>query len=123
MHEMRTAKRLVEEAVGLLEDGGDRVADVEVVLCSSARLSAESIRRHFELAALGTPVEGAAMRVRLVPCRFWCLDCMFEFTSLTPGGGACPRCGAPVLSLERERLAYVSAIGTRACGGLVSSAI
>jgi len=112
MHEMGTARRLVAEAVERLEsDGGGRVTDVEIVLGSAARLSAVSLRELFTLAARGTPAEGAALHITLDPSRYWCFDCMFEFSSRAHGGGVCPRCGGSVVSLDREELAYVRSIG------------
>jgi hypothetical protein len=39
---------------------------------------------------------------------------MFEFSSLAPGGGACPRCGRAVLSLDREAAAHITSIGLAA---------
>jgi hydrogenase nickel incorporation protein HypA/HybF len=112
MHEMRAARRLVDEAVELMAgECAERVTDVEVVLGSAARLTAESVRRQFEVAAHGTPAEGAALHVSLAPSRYWCVDCMFEFSSLAPGGGVCPRCGRAVLSLDRETAAHVTSIG------------
>jgi len=112
MHEMGTARRLVAEAVERLEgDGGDRVTDVEIVLGSAAQLSAGSLREHFVFAARGTPAEGAALHITLDPSRYWCFDCMFEYSSRAHGGGACPRCGGSVVSLDREELAYVRSIG------------
>lgn len=111
MHEMATARRLVAEALErMADDRRDRVSDVEVVLASAARLSAESVREHFELAARGTPAEGAALHITWEPSRYWCFDCMFEFSSRAHGGGTCPRCGGSVLSLDREELAYVRSV-------------
>jgi hydrogenase nickel incorporation protein HypA/HybF len=111
MREMRAARRIVEEAVELMaEERAERLTDVEVVLGSSARITAESIRQHFEVAACGTPAEGAALHVSLTPSRYWCVDCMFEYSSLAPAGGTCRRCGRRVLSLERETPAHVTAI-------------
>ncbi|TMC02416.1 MAG: hydrogenase maturation nickel metallochaperone HypA [Chloroflexi bacterium] len=115
MHEMRTAQRLVDEAVELMaEERAECVTDIEVVLDSAARLTADSVRQQFEVAAHGTPAEGAALHVRLAPGRYWCVDCTFEFSSLAPCGGACPRCGRRVLSLDGEAAAHVVAIGVAA---------
>lgn len=112
MREMAIARRLVAEALERMEGGGsDRVTDVEVVLGSGDRLSAESVRQHFQVAARGTPAEQAAVHVTWEAGRFWCFDCMYEFASRAPGGGTCPRCGGGVISLEREELAYVRAVG------------
>jgi hydrogenase nickel incorporation protein HypA/HybF len=113
MRETGIAKLLVAEAVERLEDDRrDRVTDVEIVLGSSAGLSADTVCRQFELAARGTPAEGAALHVTLDPSRYWCFDCMFEFSSRAHSA-ACPRCGGTVLSLDREALAYVRSIGAR----------
>jgi hydrogenase nickel incorporation protein HypA/HybF len=112
MRERDIAKLLVAEAVERLgEDGDRRVTDVEIVLGSGARSRTESVCRLFELAARGTPAEGAALQVTLDPSRYWCYDCMFEFSSRAHDT-ACPRCGGTVLSLDREVLAYVRSVGT-----------
>lgn len=112
MSEREIGKLLVSEAVERLGEGDSRrVTDVEIVLGSSARVSAESVCRRFELAAHGTPAEGAALHVTLEPRRYWCYDCMFEFSSRAHGA-ACPRCGGSVLSLDRDALAYVRSIRT-----------
>jgi hydrogenase nickel incorporation protein HypA/HybF len=94
-----------------MEPGCSHVRDVEIVLGTAARLSVESVCQHFELAARGTPAEGAALRVTWDPGRYWCFDCMFEFSSRAHGGGTCPRCGGSVLSIDREELAYVRSVG------------
>ena len=115
MHEMAVARRLVAEALERMrDDGGGRVTDVDVVLGAAAQLSAESVRQHFELAARGTPAERAALHVTWDPSRYWCFDCMYEFSSRAHGGGTCPRCGSTVLSLDREELAYVRSVGVGA---------
>lgn len=109
MHEMGVARRLVAEALERNEDGGD-VTDVEVVLGSATGLSPESVRQHFQLAARGTPAERAVVHVTWEPRRYWCFDCLYEFSSRAHAGGTCPRCGGGVLSLDREELAYVRAV-------------
>ena len=115
MHEMATARRLVAEALERMnDDGRDRVSDVDVVLGSAARLSAESVREHFTLAARGTPAEGAALHITWEPSRYWCFDCMFEFSSRAHGT-ACPRCGGTTLSLDREDRVFVGSIRTAVC--------
>ena len=115
MHEMAIARWLVAEALERMEDGGDsRLTDVEVVLGSAAGLSPESVRLHFRLAARGTPAERAELHLSWEPSRYWCFDCMYEFSSRASAGGTCPRCGGSVLSLDREELAYVRAVGVEA---------
>ena len=106
---MAIARRLVTEALERREDGG-RVADVEVVLGAATRLSAESVRTHFELAARDTPAAGAELHITWAPSRYWCFDCMYDFSSRARGGGTCSRCGGGVLSLDREQLAYVRTV-------------
>jgi hydrogenase nickel incorporation protein HypA/HybF len=113
MHEMAIAKRLVTEAVERM-DGGGRVSEVEIVLGSAARLSAESVCQHFELAARGTAAEGAVLHVTWDPSRYWCFDCMFEFSSRAHGGGSCPRCGGSAISLDREELVYIRSVAVGA---------
>jgi hydrogenase nickel incorporation protein HypA/HybF len=110
MHEMAIARRLVTEALERREGGG-RVTDVEVVLGAATGLSAESVLQHFELAARDTPAAGAEVRVTWAPSRYWCFDCMYEFSSRARRHGMCPRCGGDALTLDREELAYVRTVG------------
>lgn len=111
MNEQAIARRLVGEALERLGDGSGRVTELEVVLGAAAGLSPELVGEHFRLAAHGTPVEGAEVHFTWDPCRYWCFDCMYEFSSRAHHEGICPRCGGRVLSLDREELAYVRAIG------------
>ncbi|HXM58001.1 MAG TPA: hydrogenase maturation nickel metallochaperone HypA [Candidatus Dormibacteraeota bacterium] len=110
MHEMGIARRLVAEALERREDDGP-VTDVEVVLGAASGLSPEAVRLHFALAARDTPADGADVHVTLDPSRYWCFDCLYEFSSRAHGGATCPRCGGCVISLDREELAYVRAVG------------
>ena len=111
MHEMAIAKRLVAEALERMDgERGDRLTEVEIVLGASAGLSPESVRQHFALAAQGTPAEGAVVHFTYEPSRYWCFDCMFEFSSRLHRDGACPRCGGSVVSIDREQLVYVRTV-------------
>jgi hydrogenase nickel incorporation protein HypA/HybF len=112
MHELGVARRLVAEALERMGDeGGQRVATVDVVLGVASHLSEGSVRQHFELAARGTPVDGAVLHVTWAPARYRCFDCLFEFAARERGAdAACPRCGGTAVSLGRESLAYVRTI-------------
>ena len=114
MHEAAIARRLVGEALERMEGGAGRVTEVEVVLGSSARLSAEAVCEHFQLAARGTRVEGAGVHITWEPGRYWCFDCMFEFSSRARGAATCPRCGGDALTVDRAELAYVRSVGGEA---------
>jgi Zn finger protein HypA/HybF involved in hydrogenase expression/hydrogenase maturation factor len=120
MHEMATARRPAAEALGRMkDDGSDRVGDVGVVL-GSARLSADSVRGHFELAARGTPAEGAALHITREPSRNWYFDCTLEFSSRARGGWTCPRGGGSV-SASTARSWPTSARLPRRCADMCLS--
>jgi Zn finger protein HypA/HybF involved in hydrogenase expression len=92
---------------------------LKLVEASSAAPTRWVAQLQVGLAGTGRPSpsegdEGAALHVSVAPIRYWCVECLFEFSSLAPGGGACPRCGRAVLSLDSGAAARVVSIGLAA---------
>lgn len=64
MHEAGLVKNLVRKAEDVvIGDGGTRATSVEVRQGVFAHISPEHLRHHFDLAAMGTRLEGARLRV------------------------------------------------------------
>ena len=53
----------------------------------------------FEVAARGTPAEQAALDIRELPGRAWCMGCL-QTVEIQERGGDCPHCGSAQLIVE-----------------------
>ena len=91
MHELGLAQRIVDAAVEAAGGRGLRRVHVRVgaIHASDPALLAEA----FEIAALGTPAEGAVLGVVVLPIRISCRDCG-EVTASDDPMAACGRCGS-----------------------------
>jgi hydrogenase nickel incorporation protein HypA/HybF len=77
MHELSITLSIVEAAVATA--AGRRVRRVSVEIGALSGVMADAIMFCFELAALGTTVEGAELEIRRVDGRVRCWDCETEF--------------------------------------------
>ena len=77
MHEMAITELIVEEATAVA--AGARVTRVQLEIGQLAAVVPDAIWFCFDVCAKGTPVEGAALEIRVIP-----------------GRGACAACGAEV---------------------------
>lgn len=112
MHEQALLRQVVARAVERCrEEGGAKVRAVEIVLGAGGHLTESAARLHFGLAARGTAVEGARLRIRWRAARYRCIDCAEDFSSVAPASEvACPSCGgmavpfAPADDLRLKRV-------------------
>jgi Zn finger protein HypA/HybF involved in hydrogenase expression len=112
---MDVAQKLLTEALDRMAgEGGECLTGVEVVLGSAAGFDVVALRRAFAQAAHGTPAEPAVLEIAWEPSRYWCFDCMYEYSSRSRHGGTCPRCGSSVQTIDHEELAYVRSVCARA---------
>ena len=76
MHELSLAIALVEEAVKVAEqEKAHRVVRVSVVLGDLSGVEAEALSFCFPMAAEGTLLAGAELRIRRLAARVLCDDC------------------------------------------------
>ncbi|HTN42672.1 MAG TPA: hydrogenase maturation nickel metallochaperone HypA [Nitrospiria bacterium] len=99
MHELSLARRIVETLRRHLPPGGGRaVKSVTLRLGEFSRIAPESLELWFEMAAEGTPAQGAKLRIETVPVRGRCVECGADFEGgrfMAHG----PNCGRPGVEL------------------------
>jgi hydrogenase nickel incorporation protein HypA/HybF len=80
MHELAIAQSVLDTIIARI---GDRqVREVRLEIGRLSGVSADSLRFCFELAAVGTVVDGAALDIVEPPGRAHCLTCSDEFVML-----------------------------------------
>jgi hydrogenase nickel incorporation protein HypA/HybF len=93
MHELSMARRIVETVRRHLPScGGRGVKSVTLKLGEFTRIAPESLELWFEMAAEGTPAQGAKLKIETVPPRCRCAGCGagFEAGRII---ALCPSCG------------------------------
>lgn len=97
MHELSYCEGVLE---AVLRRAGDRpVAAVGVRIGAVHRVVADAFQQSFELAAAGTPAEGAQTELTVLPVHGHCMDCRHDFHAQDPAP-ACPECGSLDVAVE-----------------------
>ena len=110
MHEYSLTRQIVRIVNRTAEEhGAARVTQVRLVVGEGSGIIPESVQLYYDQIAKGTPAEGAALRVRLVPCEMRCPACgrnfirpLFSF--------ACPECGTLGTPTETGGECYVEGV-------------
>lgn len=94
MHELSIATRLIELAEEHLRAaGGGRISTLTLRIGRLAAVEPDAVRRALTLAAFGTPLEGATVRIVDVPVRIDCPACEREVDLPGIVPLVCPDCG------------------------------
>jgi hydrogenase nickel incorporation protein HypA/HybF len=94
MHELSIAVSLIDVAAGeAARLGGARVQALHVRLGPLSGVVREALEFSFDVAAAGTPIEGARLRIEEVPVRVFCADCSEERALPGVQPLRCPVCG------------------------------
>ena len=111
MHELSIAMSLIDLASErAAEVGGGRIEAVHVRLGALAGVVEEALRFSFEVAAHGTPLDGARLVVERVPVAIFCAGCGAERVLEEPLRFRCPVCDAPAADLVRGREIELTAL-------------
>lgn len=95
MHELSIAQRLIELALEHLESHpGSRVGRLHVRLGAWSCLQPHALRSSFEMAACGSPLEGAELEIELVPLSVYCDRCNQDVETRSLQALICPECGS-----------------------------
>ncbi len=97
MHEMSYCEGVLEAVER--RAAGRPVARVGVRIGAVHRVVADAFEQSFQIAAVGSPAEGATTEVVVVPVRGHCMDCRHDFESADPAP-ACPQCGSLDVATE-----------------------
>ncbi len=96
MHELSLSHALVETALEALADTCHEGINCLVVeIGELAGIEPEALSFCFPIAAQGTPLDGAVLRIERLPVRVRCATCGAEESLPDPLHLRCPRCGRP----------------------------
>lgn len=93
MHEMGIAMQIVEICTASIpkEAGDIRVARINLEVGKLSAIVPESLTFCFQIAAQGTPLEGAELNIEEIPVEAVCRKCGHRFTIENPAF-SCPSC-------------------------------
>ncbi|HYZ56684.1 MAG TPA: hydrogenase maturation nickel metallochaperone HypA [Streptosporangiaceae bacterium] len=105
MHELAIAEGLVDAVTERLP--GTRIASVRLEIGALSGVVADSLRFCFDLAAEGTPLEGARLEITEPPARCECRACGGDFAPDSPIV-LCPCGSADVAVVSGQQLTITS---------------
>jgi hydrogenase nickel incorporation protein HypA/HybF len=93
MRELNIMFRIVETVQGVIDEHG--LSEIGAVVLDVGALSTVThsyLNNYFPIAANGTELEGAELRIRELPANAQCLSCSREY-DVKESRGICPDCG------------------------------
>jgi len=112
MHELGVTTEIVEQVsdrLATVAPPGARVAAVRLEIGRLSGYTAESVRSCFELAAAGTPLEGARLDVTEPPGHGRCRGCGQD-VEVPDALASCPHCGGVDLAVQDGQRLRVLAV-------------
>ncbi|UXY25741.1 hydrogenase maturation nickel metallochaperone HypA/HybF [Streptomyces sp. HUAS TT20] len=112
MHEMSIALAVIGQVEEAAERAGDvtAVRSVRLEVGELAGVVADSLSFCFELACVGTVLEGAELVTDTVPGRARCAPCAHEWAVGMPPSLTCPRCAGGTTELLSGRELRVTSV-------------
>ena len=113
MHELAAVESMVEVALAKAEEvGSPRVVGMHFVINEGGHVSEESVRLCFDIAAKGTPAEGAELYFTWNPPRYQCFHCgnIFEGHHSDDSAVPCSKCGESALMVPPAEEFYLDSI-------------
>lgn len=110
MHELSITQsiiRICEEE--LLKHKIRKVNKVKIVVGELSGLVPDCIHSYFEIASVGTSIEGAELEIEKLPIKIKCNSCSFE-GEITKGTYNCPKCDGNNLSIIGGNEFYVDSL-------------
>jgi hydrogenase nickel incorporation protein HypA/HybF len=104
VHELSIAESLIDLASeAALREGADRVTKLNLRIGQLAGVVKEALEFSFEIAAEGTPCEGATLEIEEVAIAVMCPRC--NAVKMLPDGYnfCCPVCGSPTPEIVAGR--------------------
>jgi hydrogenase nickel incorporation protein HypA/HybF len=111
MHELSIALALVDLACEERERlGRVRVEALHLRLGALAGVAKDALAFSFDVAAEGTPIEGARLEIEDVPITVFCSSCGAERAIASPQHMHCPVCAAPAADVRGGRELQLAAL-------------
>ena len=107
MHELSLANGIIGIVKAEAEKSGfQRVLEISLKVGEYSGIVPRCLEEFFPIAAEGTPAQGAALRIEVLPARFRCFDCGFEGRP-DRERACCPACGGEHIRMIAGREFYV----------------
>jgi hydrogenase nickel incorporation protein HypA/HybF len=104
MHELSIALSLVEMASAAAADAGaGPITAVHLRLGAMSGVVREALEFSFEIAAEGTPLEGARLAIEELPLIIHCPVCDQDVQPAGPTSFRCPQCNTPSANVVQGR--------------------
>jgi hydrogenase nickel incorporation protein HypA/HybF len=104
VHELSLAQSIVDIAAeAAAAHGAEHLTIVEVVIGAYGGGADAALRTCFQIAAVGTPCEGAELVLDCKPATFWCWDCSSRTLVKAPLPDSCPACGSARVEVQGDR--------------------
>lgn len=111
MHELGLARGIVDLATAAASNAGaSRVVGIRVAVGRLAGVESGALLFSFDIAAEGTPAEGARLEITDVPVAIWCAPCNAEQELPGVTRFRCPTCDTPSGVIRRGKELEVSSI-------------
>ncbi len=113
MHELAAVETMVEVALAKAEEvGSPRVVGMHFCINEGGHVSEESVRLCFDIAATGTPAEGAELFFAWNPPRYQCFHCstIFDGPHSDDSAVPCPKCGESAMMVPPAQEFYLDSI-------------
>lgn len=111
MHELSIAVDLIDAAAERArEEGAQRIRAVYLRVGPLSGVVVRALRSAFDVAARGTPAEGAALDVEEAPVTVYCTSCRAEGEPADVYTFSCPVCGTPTPDVRSGRQLEVLAL-------------
>jgi len=109
MHELSIALGLIELATEeAARQGAVRVSTLYVRLGPLSGVVSDALRFSFDLAAEGTPIEGARLEIEEIPLTVRCASCGGERTLAILHRIRCPVCDGPAEVIRGRELEFAA---------------
>ena len=97
MHELSLSQSLIDIVTDHAQRHGmDRVTDVRLEVGALSCVEPRALSFCFDAVSRGTPAEGAALSIIVVPVEAWCWTCS-RTVEVADRSGGCPDCGNPTV--------------------------
>lgn len=107
MHELAIAENIIGIVKSEAQKNGfRRVLEIKLMIGEYSGIIPEYIVELFPVAAKGTPAEGAAVNVCMLPAAFECRSCRYS-GPVDRKKACCPVCGSEDLKMTAGRELYV----------------
>lgn len=104
MHELSIARNIVEIVTRVAEE--EKSSRVSVIYLEVGELSClvpSALEFAFEVAAQGSPAEGATLKFQHLPVTVYCSGCQEEVALASPQRFRCPSCDQPSSDIRSGR--------------------